>query len=193
MSKNERIGRVLYDHVALIRDAFTPQEDVILALAQRLVEGFHQGGRLFVCAGGPLASVADLTANLFLYRLGFDRPALPAISLCHDATLLHALGRDGLARQVFSRQLRPIATENDLLLVFGDLLPDPALNDALATAQRLGMATAAVVPAKISLIGEEPPQFVFRLDSTSAGRLNEAAVVFGHLLCELVEADLFGH
>lgn len=193
MPKNERIARALHDHVALIRDAFAPQEGILLALARQLCEGFQRGGKLFVCGSGPMTVVADLTANLFLYRLGFERPALPVISLCHDATLLYSLSRDNLGRQVFARQLRPCAAEHDILLIFSDLQPDPALNEALLAAERIGMTTAAVVPAKIALAGEVPPQIFFRLDSASPGRTVEAAVVFAYLLCELVEAELFEH
>jgi D-sedoheptulose 7-phosphate isomerase len=193
MPKNERLARALQDHLALIRDAVVPQEAILTALAGRLCEAFQREGRLFICASGPMTVVADLTANLFLYRLGFERPALPVISLCHDATLLYSLSRDGLARQIFSRQLRPIAAENDILLLFSDLHPDPALNEALHTAERIGMTTAAVAPAKIALAGEVPPQIFFRLESSNPGRIVETAVVFAHLLCELVEAELFEH
>lgn len=193
MPKNERIARVLQDHLVLIREAVVPQEAVLLALAQRLCEAFQREGRLFVCGSGPMAVVSDLTANLFLYRLGFERPALPVFSLCHDSTLLHSLSRDGLARQVFSRQIRPLATENDILLIFSDLHPDPALTDALIAAERIGMTTAAVAPAKIVLTGESPPQISLRLESSNPGRIVEAAVVIAQLLCELVEAELFEH
>lgn len=193
MAKNERMARVLHDHMALIRDAFAPQEETIIAFARRLAEAFQQGGRLYVCGSGPMAAVSDLTANAFLYRLGFERPALPVFSLCHDATLLFSLSRDNLARQIFSRQLRPSANESDILLVLADLQPDPALSEALLAAERLGMTTAAIVPAKVALAGEEPPQFLFRIDSSTTGRIVEGGVVFAHLICELVEAELFEH
>lgn len=191
MPKNERIARSLQDHMALLRDAVVPQEAILTALAGRLCEAFQRDGRLFVCGSGPMTMVADLAANLFLYRLGFERPALPVISLCHDASLLHSLSRDGQGRQVFSRQLRPLATENDILLLFADLHPDPALTEALLAAERIGMTTAAVAPAKIALSGEVPPQIFFRLESSSPARIVETSVVFAHLLCELVEAELF--
>ncbi len=55
------------------------------------------------------------------------------------------------------------------------------------------MTTAAVAPAKIALAGEVPPQIFFRLESSSPGRIVETAVVVAHLLCELVEAELFEH
>lgn len=192
MPSHDRIARVLHDHVAVIRDSFSPQSGVIVALAQRLTEGFQQGGKLFICGSGPLTAVADLTTYLFLYRLSIERPALPAVSLGNDATLLHALSRDGMGRQVYARQLRACATESDILLVFADIHPDPALAEALAAAQHLGMTTAAVVPAKFDFAGGDPPPYLFRLDSAAPGRIAEAAVVFGHLLCELVEAELFG-
>ncbi len=187
----ERISRALADHGKVIDEAFTRQAADITAFAEKTSEVFHQGGRLLVAGGGALAPFADHVANLFLYRLALERPVLPAISLGHDQTLALSLTGDGQARQFFARQLRALAAPGDLLLGFAGTQRDEALQEAIATARSLECASAVFAGSEDALGGEEP-DFLFTVASDSPARIMEGALFFGHLLCELVESQIFG-
>ncbi|PLX85473.1 MAG: hypothetical protein C0617_04040 [Desulfuromonas sp.] len=187
----EKITKAIADHGALIEQAFGEQSSELERIAEALVETFHQGGRLLVFGHGSLGAVANLVANLFLHRLTLDRPLLPALSLSHDATLAGALHRDGQSSQLFVRPLRAVAAQGDVVLALGGPGRNEALEEALAAARQLGCKTAVVLWGK----GETnslSPDFLFCLKTDSAPRGVEGTLTFGHLLCELVESDLFG-
>ena len=187
----ERINRTLQEHTTLIGEIFTAQAAELAGFSREVVNVFHRGGRLLVLGSGPLGAIADLTANLFLHRLSLERPLLPALSLGHDAVLATALARDGLAHEFFARQLQAVAAGQDLVLAFGGSRREEALEGALAVAGELGCGTAAVLQGKGDSL-RQPPDFLFRLETDSAPRAAEAALLFGHLLVELVEGELFG-
>lgn len=187
----ERISRALGDHARVIEEAFKRQSEDIAVFAEKTAEAFHQGRRLLVAGGGPLGPLADHVANLFLYRLDLERPVLPAISLGHDQTLALSLSRDGQTRQFFARQLRTLAAPGDLLLGFAGTQRDEALEEAVATARSLECASAVFAGGEEALGGEEP-DFLFTVASDSPARIMEGALLFGHLLCELVESQIFG-
>jgi len=187
----ERINRTVQEHRTVIGEIFTTQSAELAGFSREVVRVFHQGGRLLVLGSGPLGAIADLTANLFLYRLSLERPLLPALSLGHDAVLATALARDGRGHEFFARQLQAAATGQDLVLVFGSSRREEALEEALAVARELGCGTAAVLQGRAELL-REPPDFLFRLETDSVPRAVEAALLFGHLLVELVEGELFG-
>lgn len=191
MQKVERIARTIREHQAVTKETFTAQAAPLILFAEQVAGAFQQGNRLLVCGTGCLAAIADLTATRFLHRLALERPSLPALSFGHDTTLATALAREGQSRQFFARQLRSIGTDGDVLLVFADLQPDPALTEVLAEAIDLGCVTAALVPGAQDL-QPHPPEHLFRLETASAARAAEAALFFGQLLCELVEGELFG-
>jgi len=187
----ERINRTVQEHRTLIDEIFSTQAEELAGFARKVVSVFHQGGRLFILGSGSLGAIADLTATLFLHRLSFERPLLPALSLGHDTVLATALARDGQGHELFARQLQAVATGQDMVMIFGGSRREEALEAALAMAGEIGCGTAAVLQGKGELLAE-PPDFLFRLDTESVPRAVEAALLFGHLLVELVEAELFG-
>jgi D-sedoheptulose 7-phosphate isomerase len=187
--RQDRINKALKEKV-LIHNGLQAQGDDLIRLVERTAEVFHNGGRLLVVGAGSLGGIAALVAHRFLYRLSLERPSLPALSLGLDATLATALARDGKSRQYFSRQLQALSTEGDLLLIFSELPADEAVQEALQAARRIGCSVAAVLPRKAEVA--DPPEFFFRLDTDSVARMTEGALLFGQLLCELVEGELFG-
>lgn len=191
MSRQERIARSLREHGAALQESFLAQTAEVEICAERVTAVFHGGGRLLLGASPSLAPVAELTAQLFLHRLNFERPSLPAICLGRDATLAAALARDGQSKLLLARQLRACGGEADFFLGFGDLKPDPALSEAFSAARDLGCATALVLPARVNFDGEQP-DLAFRLETAAPARVAELALFFGLLLCDLVEAELFG-
>ena len=186
----ERIARSVRE-LSELAEGFSGQSEEAAAFARRLVETFHQGGRLLLLGSGALGAVSDLVATRFLYRLSLERPLLPAFSLGHDATLASALGRDGQMNQFLARQLKGVAAGGDVVLAFNDGVRDEALLEALAAARQLDCLTALVAPDQEDA-GGDPPDFLFRLKAGNPSRIAEGALFFGHLLCELVEGELFG-
>jgi D-sedoheptulose 7-phosphate isomerase len=191
MSAQQKIDAALKDHMFLLEAAFVSQQEQIADFSARILETFHQGGRLLLLGSGPLGAIASLVANLFLHRLTLERPQLSAIALCHDPFLATALARDGQSDLFFSRQLRALAAPGDVVLAFGDAHRNQALDEAFSAARDIGCVTAALVQGKGEMTGDLP-DFLFHLETESAARATEGALFFGHLLCEIVEAELFG-
>ncbi len=187
----EKITDAIQQQTALLNDTFVRQADDLERFATQVVDAFNQGGRLLVAGTGALGAIANLTANLFLHRLSLERPPLPAISLGHDLTMASALARDGQSRQFFSRQLRIVATANDIVLLLADNSRDETLEEALNVTRQIGCTTAILRPDTDSGSTEDV-DFNFILKTDSAPRIVEGALFFGHILCELVEGELFG-
>ena len=187
----ERINRTIQDHSAVVGAIFTAQAAELATFAQEVASVFHRGGRLLVLGSGPLGAIADLIATLFLHRLSLERPLLPALSLGHDTVLATSLLRDGLGHEYFARQLRAVATVHDMILIFAGPRREEAMEEALAAAGQVGCGTAAVLQGRGESL-RESPDFLFRLETDSVPRAVECALLFGHLLVDLVEGELFG-
>lgn len=188
---SEKLARAADSQAAICRQLVETCGDDLEQFARQLVETFHGGQRLFVIGSGPLGALASLAANRFIYRLDLDRPALPAMALTTDVVLASALGRDGHAEQMFARQLGTIAGPGDVVLALGGDEQDAALRSGLAAARDIGCQTALLTSAQSPLLGEQI-DMVFVCDADSSARRDEAILFACHLLCELVEAELFG-
>lgn len=187
----DRISKSLREHTAVLEETFLLQANELVEFSGRIVEVFNQGGRLLIFGSGSLGAIANLVANLFRHRLSFERPPLPALSLCHDITLATALAKEGQICAFFAQQIGLLAGEHDAVLALGDVAHNEAVMAGLAEARERGCVTAALLPDQKEPSGDGP-HYLFRLNTDSVGRAAEAALFFGHLLCELVEESLFG-
>jgi D-sedoheptulose 7-phosphate isomerase len=187
----DRISKSLREHTAVLEETFLMQANELTDFAEQVVEIFNQGGRLLIFGSGSLGAIANLVANLFRHRLSMERPALPALSLCNDLSLATALSKEGRGSAFFGQQLQLVATERDAVLVLGDVAYNEAIMAGLSEAREHGCVTAALLPEQEDPPGDGP-HYLFRLHTDSVGRAAEAALFFGHLLCELVEEALFG-
>jgi len=186
-----RIMTAVARHVEQVTKTFERQAVALTSLVEQVVNGFYQEQKLLLAASGGLGEVANLIANQFLHRLQFERPQLPAISLCHDMTLASSLSRQNLEGQYLSRQLQVLGAPGDLLLVLFDGQHDAALESAVQVARDREMPVAVLGPAKPGWSGP-PVDFSLDLEAETVGELAETALLFGRLLCEMVEHELFG-
>ncbi|MDT8421505.1 MAG: hypothetical protein RQ754_13825 [Desulfuromonadales bacterium] len=161
-------------------------------LATQLVGTFNGGGRLLIAASGNLQPIAQMIATHFTHRLGFDRPSLPAIALGADATLAAALARSNQHHLLLARHYHTLQSSNHLLLLLSDGAPDPQLAELIRIAKD-EQPLALLTPQK-----NEDAQIMnctelkLLIESSSPARLLELSLFCGNLLCELVEAELFG-
>lgn len=190
---DETIDKVLAEHVTQMQRLLDTHAADLGRLAARAVEAFDAGGRLLVAGSGPLAVQAQFLVQHFAYRLSLNRPVLPAIALGHDLALAAALARQGEQAQLLVRQLQCLgAGSQDVLLLLADNGYDEALKALLISAQEAGCVTAALVQGAPEEHFPASPDLVLRVDTTSPARFAELALFVGNLLCELVEAELFG-
>lgn len=187
----DKISTAAKEQKDLLDAVLDTQKPVLLDIASQLVASFHQGGRLFLVGTGPFGAIASLLGQNFIHRQTLERPALPAIALTNDSGLATFLAADNLSNQVFSRQLRAMATAEDSVLVFGGTGIDPACQEVLSTAQHLGCYTIVIASDNTEFM-DRPPDTSVPVPSNSEPRLMECTLFLGNLLCTLVESELFG-
>ncbi len=187
----DKIAAAVAQQIALLDPFLLTQKPVLNTLAEHLVATFHKGGRLFLVGSGPFGAIAGLIGQTFLHRQTLERPPLPAIALTNDAGLATFLAGDEQGGQLFSRQLRALANEQDLLLVLAGTNLTAADREALGTAQQLGCRTLLVASEQVEL-ADIIPDISLSIPSDSLPRLQENALFIGNLLWSLVEGELFG-
>ncbi len=187
----DKISAAVAQQIALLDPYLLTHKPLLDSLAAHLVHTFHHGGRLFLIGSGPFGAVAGLIGQTFLHRQTMERPALPAIALTNDAGLATFLASDEQGSQLFSRQLRALATDQDTALLLAGTSLSPADREALGMAQQLGCHTILIASEQADL-ENFLPDISLPLPSDSLPRLLESALFIGNLLCALVEGELFG-
>src|SRR6056297_2877042 len=102
--------------VLLRTDFFKENKDKLIEIAKSIAVSFIQGGKLILCGNGGSAADAQHLAAEFVSRFQMERPPLPALALTTDSSVLTAISNDYSFDQIFSKQMKALALEQDVLI-----------------------------------------------------------------------------
>lgn len=165
--------------------------EAIERLVGILVDAFQAGNKVLLFGNGGSAADAQHIAAEFVNRFAFERPALPAISLTTDTSILTSVGNDRNFAEVFARQVEALGREGDVAIALSTSGSSPNILEGIEAAKRLKLRTVGFTGAggqKLASLVE----IAFVIPSHSTPRIQEVHITLGHAICELVEEELFG-
>lgn len=174
---------------AMLADAeLLSQIDAVNAL---VVETYRNGGKVLIAGNGGSAADAQHIAAELVCRFTFDRPALPAMALTTDSSVLTAISNDFGYERLFSRQLEASARPGDVFIAISTSGNSPNIVRALQTAQQMGITSVGLTGATGGQMAELCRHCI-NVPSTDTARIQEGHITIGHILCAATEQGLFG-
>ncbi|MCS7297062.1 MAG: SIS domain-containing protein [Bacteroidia bacterium] len=189
---HQSIERALGDALRLQQLLFQSEEVrlQIQAVAQAVIETFRQGGRVFFCGNGGSAAEAQHLAAELTGRYYKDRPPLPAEALHVNTSFITAVANDYTYEETYARFLEAWGSKADLLWAMSTSGNSPNILRAIKTAKKLGMRVVGFTGATGGkMVGE--CDYLLKIPSTDTPRIQEAHLLIGHIICEIVESTLF--
>ncbi len=155
------------------------------------IEAFQKGHKVFFCGNGGSAADAQHLATEFSARFYLDRSPLYAEALHVNSSHMTAIANDYSFEEVYSKAIEAKGSKGDVL--FGISTSGNSINiiKALQMAQSKGVITVGMTG---QTGGKMPPvcDYWLPMPSTDTPRIQEAHITVGHIICQLVEASLFG-
>ena len=151
---------------------------------------FEAGNKIFFFGNGGSAADAQHIAAEFVNRYIMDRPPLPAISLATDTSILTSISNDMAFNEIFSRQLKALGKDGDVAVGITTSGNSPNVLKAFEVAKELGIKTIALTGNDGGALGKIA-DISLVVSSNSTPRIQETHILVGHLLCEMVEHQLF--
>lgn len=170
------------------------QGEVIIALAREMVKVIGQGGKILLFGNGGSAADAQHLAAEFVNRFLINRRPMAALALTTDSSVLTAVGNDFSFDEIFVKQVQALGKPEDLALGISTSGGSINVLKALEVAREIGMVTAALTGGLAGdggLVGRAA-DFVLNVPSDKTPHIQEAHIWAEHLLCELVEREIFG-
>ena len=162
----------------------------VAAAAGACVDALRAGGKILLAGNGGSAADAQHVAAEFVGRFGRERPALAAVALTTDTSILTAIGNDYGYEQLFARQVRALGRPGDVLVVYSTSGRSPNVLAGLEAARAGGLATIGFTGNHGGPIRERC-DILLEVPSDQTPRIQEGHLVLGHVLCGLVEQALF--
>ena len=168
------------------------KEDILKA-ANILSEVYRNGNKLLLCGNGGSAADCQHIATELMIRLNhhIQRPALPAIALTTDTSNLTAGGNDIGFENVFARNVEGLGNKGDVLIAISTSGNSGNVIKAVEMAHKKGMKV-------IGLLGGDGGKLKPIVDlsvvipSSNVQRIQEGHITVAHIICELVEEELYG-
>ena len=187
----EKIRLQLKSHcevMAALERELTP---AIESAAKLLAGALKGGNKLLVMGNGGSAADAQHFAAEIVGRFKLERRALPALALSTDSSILTAVGNDYGFERIFSRQVEAHAAPGDVVVGISTSGNSPNVQLALQGAAQAGCRTVALLGKDGGTIkGVAELSLVIPSDDTP--RIQEGHITIIHILCDLVEQELFG-
>lgn len=169
-------------------------EELAAAIAQvaaRATDVLRAGGKLMFCGNGGSAADAQHLAAEYVVRFSRTRPALSAVALTTDTSVLTATGNDFGFEAVFERQVAALGRPGDLLFLHSTSGDSENLVRAADSARAAGVGTVAFLARGGGRLRDRVDLAVV-VPTSSTARAQEIHLALGHVVCDLVERSIAG-
>lgn len=162
----------------------------LIRAATIVVEAFNNENKLMIFGNGGSAADAQHIAAEFVNRFMIERPPLPAMALSTDTSILTSVSNDYTFDDVFSKQLKALGMEGDV--AWGMSTSGNSVNvlEALAVARDRGLRTIGMTGSSDGKM-TEVAQVLLKVDADNTARIQECHITMAHIICELVDYQLF--
>lgn len=161
----------------------------IFDLAERCTAALREGGKIIFCGnGGSFADAQHLSAE-FTSRFLFDRPGLASIALGTNSSAMTAIGNDYGYDKVFAREIEAIATTTDMIIAITTSGNSSNILKALESAKEKGISAVVLTGAGRGRLGADIQ--TLNIPSNETARIQECHILIGHIVCGLVESEIF--
>ena len=158
--------------------------------ADLMVESLRQGGKIHFCGNGGSAADAQHLAAELSGRFYFDRSPLNAEALHCNTSYLTAVGNDYGYDLIFSRLLRGTAKADDVVVGISTSGNSKNILNAFEVAKEMGVKIIAMTGEAGGKM-KDYADVLLNVPSTDTPRIQESHIMIGHIVCELVETEMF--
>jgi len=155
-----------------------------------LCKALRAGHKILFCGNGGSAADAQHLAAEFSGRFYTDRHPLPAEALHCNTSYLTAVANDYGYEHVYSRLLKGIGKPEDILIGLSTSGNSQNIVNAFETAKNMNIQTIAFTGSKSSKMSELA-DLLINVPSTDTPRIQECHITIGHIVCQMVESELF--
>ena len=183
IKKSYETKQIIYSDVELLNK--------IQKVCELCVNLYKKNNKTILAGNGGSAADAQHIAAELVGRYGFDRPSLASLAITTDTSALTAIGNDYGYDMIFSRQLEGMGQDGDLFIGISTSGNSKNIVKAFEVAKNKNITTVALTGraggemAKMADIALIVP-------SDSTPRIQESHILIGHIICDIIEKEIFG-
>ena len=145
----ERVREIILESIQVKEGLLKNNISQIMQISEIVIESLKKGGKLIVFGNGGSASDAQHIAAELVGRFKKDRPAIAALALTTNTSIITALANDFGYEVIFARQLEALAGKSDVALGISTSGKAKNVAAGLKQAKKMGLKTIALTGGEI--------------------------------------------
>ena len=159
--------------------------------AQIMTDAYRNGNSALLAGNGGSAADAQHLAGELVNQFYFARPGIPAHSLSTDTSVMTAIGNDIGYKYLFSRQIEAQGSKGDVFIGISTSGNSENIVEALKACRQKGITSIGLTGNKPCLM-DDLADLCIKVPSDVTPRIQESHILIGHIICAIVEENLFG-
>src|SRR5580698_689112 len=189
---NEKINDIIRESIAVKTSVLNDQDLIgkVGKIVDLIVARFRAGKHLYFCGNGGSAADAQHLAAEFSGRFYIDREALPSEALHCNTSYMTAVANDYSYDLIYSRLIKGIGKKEDILVGMSTSGNSVNILKAFETARAKGITTIGMTGqggGKLAALSDH----LIDVPTCNTPRIQEAHMLLGHIICQLVEEQYF--
>ena len=176
-----------------VKESILEDQTLLLKIelvCKEIIQAFKNDKKVLFCGNGGSAADAQHLAAEFSGQFYMDREPLFAEALHTNTSYLTAVANDYSYEEVYARLVKAKGREGDVLIGLSTSGNSKNVVKALELANKLGMITIGMTGARGGKM-EPHCKYLLNMPSQDTPRIQEAHMIIGHIICEIVERELF--
>ncbi len=186
--QNEIIS--ILDESIKIKEELKNQVQLILDISNKIIEAYKKKNKVVIFGNGGSAADAQHIATEFVGKFYLDRDSLPALALTTNTSIITATANDFGYEKIFERQVSSLVNKGDIVIGISTSGNSPNVIKGLEKAKNKGAITIGFTGKKENNI-EKITDYCLKISSMDTPRIQEGHITVGHIICYLVEKELF--
>jgi len=186
----DEIKKQIIESASLKKEIIEKHADTINDIAIAIINAYKNNKKVIWFGNGGSAADAQHLSCELVSKFLIERKALFSIALTTNTSILTAVSNDYSFEKVFARQVEAYAEKGDIILGITTSGTSPNVLEALDTGKKIGAITVAFTGQDTSKI-KNLADYLVDIPSKKTPRIQEAHIMIGHIICEIVEKKLF--
>lgn len=184
-----KILSVINENIRVTED-LKEQISLIVEITNEIIKAYKNNKKVVLFGNGGSAADAQHIAAEFVGKFYKDRESLPALAFHTNTSVVTATANDYGYDLIFERQVSSFVLEGDIVIGISTSGNSPNVIKGLEKAKAKGAVTIGLTGQKENKI-EKIVDYCIKIPSADTPRIQEGHITVGHIICYLVEQELF--
>ncbi len=165
-------------------------KNTINEIVELLLKKYKTNNKMIIAGNGGSAADAQHIACEMISKLNINRKALPACALNTNTSVITSIGNDFGFDYIFSRQIEAIGKPGDLFIALSTSGESKNIVNAVVEAKKNDIITLSITGERECLL-DKISNYKIKIPSNKTPIIQESQIMIGHIICSLVEKNLF--